>query len=118
MADIEKVLEGLKCHKSGYCSITKKTCPYWLESDYIKKLCSDASAMLKAEMNRVIEQIESDIQRTVNGMTQDMTQETINIQITGEELEKIIEYQKKCGAETIQRAIIEAIIYGKKGDDE
>lgn len=30
-----------------------------------------------------------------------MEKEKINIQITGEELDKIIEYQKKCGAETI-----------------
>ena len=39
----------------------------------------------------------------------DTKMETISIQFSGEEMDKILEYQKYCGAETVQEAILDAI---------
>lgn len=59
MADLEKVIKGLKMHKTGICNVLtasgKEYCPYWENNDNcMLELLNDALSLLKAQEPRVM----------------------------------------------------------------
>ena len=50
MAELEKVIKGIECHRSGICDNDKTLCPYWNEeSDCSKKMLADTLELLKKQ---------------------------------------------------------------------
>ena len=48
VAELEKVINGIECHRSGICDNDKTLCPYWNEeSDCSKKMLADTLELLK-----------------------------------------------------------------------
>ena len=50
MAELDKVIKGIECHRNGICDNDKTLCPYWNEeSDCSKKMLADTLELLKEQ---------------------------------------------------------------------
>ena len=59
MSDLEKVIKGLKMHKTGLCNVLtasgKEYCPYWENNDNcMLELLNDSLSLLKEQEPRVM----------------------------------------------------------------
>lgn len=89
MADIEKVKQGLKHHKSG-CVIDCKECPYWSIKDCHKPLMKDALSVIE-QMEQEIERLKAQKQKWL----QNIADQQLAVSPTGYETEE--ELAKRTG---------------------
>ena len=55
VAELDKVIKGIECHRSGICDNDKTLCPYWNEeSDCSKKMLADTLELINDMRQQII----------------------------------------------------------------